>query len=65
MALISLELGLMKKASNLEFDVTNGLFQYCNDDFLTNNHGTICADIIYNLLETDEIQFYSLKILIH
>lgn len=51
------------KASNLEYDATNGWFRYCDDDSLTNNHGTICTDIIYNLLETNEIQFYSLKIL--
>lgn len=48
----------MKKTSNPEFDAPNGLFRYCNDGSLTNNHGTICTD--YSFFEVRDIACESL-----
>lgn len=58
------QIGIGKNHSfSLDYDSMNQSFKLCNEAKYMNNHGTICAEIIYNYVETKEINYYSLKIL--
>ena len=52
------QIGVGKNHSfSLYYDSTNQSFKLCNEAKYMNNHGTICAGIIYNYVETKEINY--------
>ena len=58
------QIGIGKNHSfSLDYDSMNQSFKPCYEAKYMNNRGTICAEIIYNYVETIEINYYSLKIL--